>query len=474
MTTRDGRTFSRHRHAKAAARRLGCGLLTSLTPGTRNATPRAQHGGAPSADGRQEPTQPNTDRPYHIADTHSRHRAHLHEVGRAIRNTDGVQTGLLDQAVELADNLSAAIGTKVQHASHWSYWVSFLSALGEDVDAFGTHPHASNNARRQAQQREMVTLERFMSHVVFKPMRRGKNHNTTSYARKVITSVREEYRRTYGRSIGLPGPEFNRTLAHLEKGLGKVAPSQTTPRLPVLQYHLRAVRRTLDLPNSQMDRVLWALWCTQFQGVLRAGDLIRPSPEESRNWDPNIDSHRGRVTFQRIRGEPHADGKMRMTMALKPHKTDQTGEKRFVKSFVVLEDPLVLSAGDAIHSMLRHDPVAGDQTNVPLFRDPHTGREITYERAASRFKEALSSAGYPELATGLHCLRKGGATAYCETAGEEIAGYMGLWTSDARLHYFHASSARLERAGMTVANENGSELAIRPGPLGTYAGRGGH
>lgn len=159
-----------------------------------------------------------------------------------------------------------------------------------------------------------------------------------------------------------------------------------------------------------------------------------------------------------------------MKIKLKPIKNDQTGEKGFVKSFVIMENTFALSAGYAINNMLRGDPTMYEQAQTPLFRDPETKREITYDLAARRFKLALTECGYPELATGLHCISKGGATAYCETAGEEVAGYMGLWSSDARLQYFHAISNRLERAGMAVAMEEGSELAVRPGAVGTYAG----
>lgn len=345
-----------------------------------------------------------------------------------------------------------------------------MSLMNEDVQEFGKAGNETRAARHNRESKELSTIKRFFSHIVFKPRQRNKAHNTTSYARKVISSIRDEYDRHHGRRIGPPGTDLNLELCRLGKGLSKVAPSLEKPRLPVLQYHMRAVKRTLDLNNNQVDKVLWALWCTQFQGVLRAGDLIRPSTERHREWDPELDTHRGRVTFHRIRGETHAEGKMRMKIRLKPVKNDQAGEKGFVKSFVVMEDPSALSAGDAINAMLQGDPTANDPTSTPLFRHPITKAEIPYEVASQRFKESLTRAGYPELATGLHCIRKGGATAYCEAAGEEVVGYMGLWASDARLQYFNATSNRLERAGMLVATVEGAELAVRPGAVGAYAG----
>lgn len=148
----------------------------------------------------------------------------------------------------------------------------------------------------------MTTIKRFLSHIVFKPLRRGKKHNTAAYARKVIASVRDEYEQEYGRTIGPPGSSLNQELCCLEKGLSKVVTSQENPRLSFFQYHMRTVRRTLNMENAQLDRVLWALWCTQFQGVLRVGDLIRPVTENPREWDPRLETHRGRVTFQNVRG----------------------------------------------------------------------------------------------------------------------------------------------------------------------------
>lgn len=138
----------------------------------------------------------------------------------------------------------------------------------------------------------------------------------------------------------------------MEKGLINVAPSQEKPCITVLKYHIRAVRRKLDLKKSQLDRVLCSLWCTQFQGVLRLGDLIRSTMENPRYWDPVLDIYRGIVTFQMVRGESHAKGLMRTNIYLKPVKNGQAGEKIFVKSFVALKNPFELSAGDAVNSIL--------------------------------------------------------------------------------------------------------------------------
>lgn len=368
--TRDGRETTRtpqHAQRKNNQRRA-CGLLTSLPAiGARQGTgPHAEK----EKEAQHHPTMQQNSTTTRItarqnantiATFHTETRAQLHTLGRAIRTAGPNHAHLLDRAIGLAEDLSAAIGNKVQNSSHWQYWTDFMKLMGEDAESFGSSTHAPQARRRIAQEKEMTTIKRFLSDLVFKPIRRNKKHNSVSYSRKVIASIREEYSRHYNRTIGIPGSDFNQILGRLEKGIRKVAPSEGRPTIPVLQYHMWSVKRTLHLQTNPIDRVLWAMWCTQLQGVLRAGDLIRPTAEAARKWDLNLDTHRGRVSFQHIRGEPHADGKMRMKIDLKPTKTDQAGEKKYIKSFVVMGNTNALSAGDAVQHMLQLDPIPGYQ-----------------------------------------------------------------------------------------------------------------
>lgn len=50
---------------------------------------------------------------------------------------------------------------------------------------------------------------------------------------------------------------------------------------------------------------------------------------------------------------------------------------------------LIASAAAAVRDMLEHNPTVGKMIETPLFRDPTTGREITYAKAAALFKEML-------------------------------------------------------------------------------------
>lgn len=123
--------------------------------------------------------------------------------------------------------------------------------------------------------------------------------------------------------------------------------------------------------------------------------------------------------------------------------------------------------------MLSRDPIENDEKYVPLFRNIQTNKEITYEHSSRRLKEVFTQAGFPELASGVHCLQIGGATAYANSpeGGDLIAGFMGLWLSDSKYSYMHACVGRLHRASLSVGREKGDDIAMRPGPVNAYAPR---
>lgn len=113
--------------------------------------------------------------------------------------------------------------------------------------------------------------------------------------------------------------------------------------------------------------------------------------------------------------------------------------------------------------MLRKDPHSGDGRKVPLFRDPRTGVELDLGYAAREFKRLVTSAGFPELATGLHGLRKGGSTALANSAegGEHVARTISAWTSDAYRAYIASTQERLNEASVAIGRERGMTVARR-------------
>lgn len=68
----------------------------------------------------------------------------------------------------------------------------------------------------------------------------------------------------------------------------------------------------------------------------------------------------------------------RLTLKLKPNKTNQAGETTQVKTFIVDTDSDALSAGKAIRQMLNGDAANERDDKVPLFRNPATGKLVTY------------------------------------------------------------------------------------------------
>ena len=76
------------------------------------------------------------------------------------------------------------------------------------------------------------------------------------------------------------------------------------------------------------------------------------------------------------------------------------GEKHFEAYYPLDYDPAALSAGVAVLRMVHGDQCRGRSEDVPLFRDPLTGSELTYDYVAGRLKALLFLIGAPLLAAG--------------------------------------------------------------------------
>ena len=358
--------------------------------------------------------------------------------------------------------------------SHWKYWLSFCEAWGIDPDKFGSVRNASGEASTLELAKELEVLSGFATFVVYFPRSSTGKTNSVDYAESLISTIRTRYALENGRRPGLVhGPRGSCFLSRVLRGLRRLAPSIRKPREPVLQQHLRAIKVRLDLCNSQRDRMFWALWLVQWQGVMRSADVIKSKKDSARPWDPARDTHRGRVGVDIVKDLQDSRNRVRISLAVKPTKTDVGGESGFVKTFILDDDPTSLSAAAAVFEMLKRDPDGDHISKVPLFLDPATRKEVVIEESVKRLRECLTSAGLPNLATGAHCLRIGGATAYANSldGGDLVAGLMGLWRSDAKDGYIHACAPRLEYAGRRIAMESGMALADRPGPVASYARR---
>lgn len=179
---------------------------------------------------------------------------------------------------------------------------------------------------------------------VIQNVRKSGNHNSVSYAEQVIASVRSHYATLGGRRPslywdGTGGVRLKRVI----KGLRKMCPTKKLVRKPILQHHLRAVRGKLDLKSNQMHRVIWALWLTQWQEVLRSSDLIKRDDDKNLPWLPDKETQRGRITADMGRDTEGRTTGAQLSLKLKPHKTNQTGEVMQVKTFIIDTNPEALS-----------------------------------------------------------------------------------------------------------------------------------
>jgi hypothetical protein len=371
---------------------------------------------------------------------------------------------------EPAEASGLAAGTHAGYDSAERYFGAFCAELGLNQDVFGLPESAGGFTPVQ----EDNIFELFAVYGVHFPRDAGKiargELNTGETIAGYITGVKSNVELRTGRRPGLPDKE-NRRLRLLLQGLRKEAPRGTTPRpQPILQAHLRAVRALLDLEHNPRHRVLWAFWLQCWQTVCRTGDLIRGKRRASYlRWDPAKDLHRGRHSFEPIEGAASDAPRYRSVIQLVPGtKTDQTGEKHFTRSSLVDLAPDSLSAGAAVARMLAGDPVLRlDPAQVPLFRDPATGRELTYRAAKTEFKYYLVLAGYPDLAGGMHSLRRGGATAATALSSPFVAGCMGCWASDTKFDYMWALRDTIEATALSMGRGCSGPVANPPaGPVG--------
>lgn len=200
---------------------------------------------------------------------------------------------------------------------------------------------------------------------------------------------------------------------------------------------MRDIKKAMDLQELE-DATLWALWLTQWQGVMRGSDILRPADQENRTWDIKKDTHIGRLKWECIDPRTHHGCDMILRWDMKPRKTDQSGEKDFEKTFLVDNEYDSLSAGAAIEHTLN---VRGwREKSDPLFLDYKTGKEVTLATSRKKLAEKVKEAGLSEKFMKGHSLLIGAASAYANSsaAGPATASFMGFWTSGARWDYMQA------------------------------------
>lgn len=79
-----------------------------------------------------------------------------------------------------------------------------------------------------------------------------------------------------------------------------MAPTRVRLKRPFLHTKLCKIRTFLDLNNIHRHRTMGALWPSQWQVVMRGGDLISRRGDGKGKWDPVKDTHRGRITVESL------------------------------------------------------------------------------------------------------------------------------------------------------------------------------
>lgn len=169
-------------------------------------------------------------------------------------------------------------GTTHAKASHIQYWKEYLLKMDIDFSTFGSRTWTCKEHEISIRKRETSILSGFLFYVVTKPRKNNRLYNSCDYARNVCSTIRQYYLTMNGREIGLVNSGYDKLLTgKVIKGLSKFSPQIKQYRMPILQSHLRLIKSYLDINNKHSDRTVWALWLTQWQGVMRCGDLLRSS-----------------------------------------------------------------------------------------------------------------------------------------------------------------------------------------------------
>lgn len=227
---------------------------------------------------------------------------------------------------------------------------------------------------------EVHILAGFASFVLKYPRKKGKEHNTIEHAERAVSSDCQHHELIYGRSPGKAyGVVYSNLLPQVFKGLRKIHPSKKTQHTPVMADHMRQIKRTLDLSNLR-DANVCALWLSQWQGVLRASDILRPSMDQKRSWNPKRDTHLARFSWEKVDDVEMPGYKWRLRWVLRPNKTNQSGDKPDDRTFILDNDRKPLSAAKAIDHMLylrgiNHNT---DKENKSVFMDPKTPKGIQH------------------------------------------------------------------------------------------------
>ena len=263
--------------------------------------------------------------------------------------------------------------TWTQNTSIMRFWFEFCELDGLDPTEFGVVP-GDEHPRPSQLAWEDEKLSDFSLYVVNNPRKAGITHNVGNTAASYVSHVRTYYefrlnppRRVGGSGVSEVKDGLGHALRRCLKGLRKLYPSDPNHRkkAAVLYSHMIRLKRLLNL-RDPFDAMIWAFVCVAWQGGRRSGELVR---KRAGAWNPHLDMHRGRVTWDWKDDGTCARGRI----ALGPDKTDPTGEQGHT-CFMPFSASAEINAAAAVAHMLALDPTTPSENEAtPLFRDIRGG-----------------------------------------------------------------------------------------------------
>ena len=302
----------------------------------------------------------------------------------------------------------------------WRYWCVFnVLVLNLDLrSVWRSYDGLPDTATKRRDERDLMRFATWLC-------RRFKRSATAAQG---VSMVRSTHRARAGTDI--IGLGHGHQLSGCLKGLADLFPSVPRDRFPVTvsmfkQWATMYEWRSKALVNQ------WCCLLLMYQALLRAAEALCTCPK---SFSQDIDMTRHNVQFH----PPGADPPRYCIVSIIVKKTNGNGSDKHSKR-TPLHLPyhptnVVNVCRELWHMYKTGDPVAKEkERSTPLFRDPNTGKPISYTHMLSLLRLLLSKLeGIPNPNLyALHSARIGGTSAAMKSkCPQHITQALGRWGGD--------------------------------------------
>lgn len=222
------------------------------------------------------------------------------------------------------------------------------------------------------------------------------------------------------------------------KGIARVKPRPSCPRLPVTPVIMDTIKRVLETRPSFESTMLWAACCTAFFGFMRCGEFTVPATTAY-----NKERH---LSMADIAVDSHTSPSM-VAIRIKFSKTDQCG----LGTTIYLGS--TASRICPVAAILQYLAVR-PRDEGPLFITSQ-GEPLTKSAFMNEVREVLGSAGLDTSHYKGHSFRIGAATtaAACGLS-EGLIKALGRWSSGAYQSYIRIPPANLASISSVLIKDN--------------------